>query len=158
MAKLATSDAGRKTEVADRYLLIDKLVGESVGALGHGSDEDADALLGTYALYPVTNSHQRSIETQRDFTAVWGQMVGNGVLDDPQELLLGCSRSDGETMEKLDHETSEALEGTRDSDGGRNLDEDALGGVDVDLQLASLVDGRVEQSQETLVKLAQSAC
>ena len=80
------------------------------------------------------------------------------VLDDPQELLLGRGRSDGEAMEKLDHETSEALEGTRDSDGGRNLDEDALGGVDVDLQLAGLVDGRVEQSQETLGKLAQSAC
>lgn len=61
-------------------------------------------------------------------------------------------------MEKLNHETSEALEGTRDSDGRRNFDKDTVGGVDVDLQLAGLVDGRVEQSQETLVKLAQSAC
>jgi hypothetical protein len=36
-------------------------------------------------------------------------------------------------VEKLDHETSEALEGTWDSDGRANFDEDAFGGVDVDL-------------------------
>lgn len=53
-------------------------------------------------------------------------------------------------MEKLDHETSEALEGTWDSDGRANFDKDAFGSVDVDLQLAGLVDRRVEEGKETL--------
>ena len=47
-------------------------------------------------------------------------------------------------MEQLDHEAGEAFEGTWYPDGGRDLDENAFRGVDVDLQLASLVDGRVE--------------
>ena len=47
-------------------------------------------------------------------------------------------------MKKLDHEAGEAFEGTRYPDGGRDLDENSFRGVDVDLQFASLVDGRVE--------------
>jgi len=43
-------------------------------------------------------------------------------------------------VEKLDHETGEAFEGTWDADGGVDLDEDAFGGVDVDLEFAGLVD------------------
>ena len=53
-------------------------------------------------------------------------------------------------MKKLNHETGEALEGTRYPDGGRDLDEYAFGCVDVDLQLASLVDRRIQQGQEAL--------
>lgn len=50
-------------------------------------------------------------------------------------------------MQKLDHETSESLEGSRNTDGGRNLDQDALGGVDINLEFAVLIDGRVQQGQ-----------
>ena len=47
-------------------------------------------------------------------------------------------------MKELHHETGKSLEGSRDADGGRDLDQHAFGGVDVDLELSSLVDGRVE--------------
>lgn len=56
-------------------------------------------------------------------------------------------------MQQLDHQTSEPLEGTRNTDRGGNLDQDALGRVDVNLEFAGLVDGRIEQSKETLVSM-----
>jgi hypothetical protein len=77
-------------------------------------------------------------------------VVRDGVLDDLEKLLLRCGRSDGELVEELDHQSGEALEGSRDADGRRDLDEDTLGGVDVDLELAGLVDRRVEEGEEAL--------
>lgn len=77
-------------------------------------------------------------------------MVGDGVLDNLEELLLGGGGADREAVQELHHQTGKALEGSGDADGGRNLDQDALGGVDVDLQLASLVDRRVEQGEKAL--------
>lgn len=53
-------------------------------------------------------------------------------------------------MEELDHQTGETLEGTWDSDSRADLDEDAFGGMDVDLKFAGLVDRRVEEGKETL--------
>lgn len=53
-------------------------------------------------------------------------------------------------MEELDHEAGEALEGAGDADGGGDFDKDAFGGVDVDLELAGFVDGRVEEGEEAL--------
>ena len=47
----------------------------------------------------------------------------------------------------MNHETGESLEGTRDADRRTDFDEDALGGVDVDLEFTGLVDGRVEESK-----------
>ena len=68
-------------------------------------------------------------------------MIGDGVFDDTEELFLRGGGADGETVEELDHETCEAFESTGDADLGVDFDEDALCGVDVDLELASLVDG-----------------
>lgn len=53
-------------------------------------------------------------------------------------------------MEQLDHQTSEALECSRNADRRADFDEDPFGGVDVNLQSAGLVDGRVEESKQTL--------
>ena len=53
-------------------------------------------------------------------------------------------------MEELDHQAGESLERARDADRRADFDQNALGGVDVDLQLSGLVDGRVEQSEQTL--------
>jgi hypothetical protein len=53
-------------------------------------------------------------------------------------------------MEELDHETSESLEGTWDSDGWADFNENPLGGVDVDLKFACLIDRRVEEGKEAL--------
>lgn len=48
-------------------------------------------------------------------------------------------------MQELHHQPGEALECPRDTDGRIDLDEDALGRLDVDLEFPSLVDGGVEE-------------
>ena len=53
-------------------------------------------------------------------------------------------------MKELDHKTGESLEGTWNTDGWADLDENTFGGMDVDLQLSGLVDRRVEQGKEAL--------
>lgn len=77
-------------------------------------------------------------------------MVGDGVLDDLDELLIGSGRADLVTMQQLDHETGEALESTRDAHGGVHLNEHATSRLDVDLQFAPFVDGRIEQGEQAL--------
>lgn len=67
-------------------------------------------------------------------------MIGDGVLDDLDELLVGGGGADLMAMQKLDHETSKALEGTRNAHGRVYLDEYAASGLDVDLELARFVD------------------
>jgi len=53
-------------------------------------------------------------------------------------------------VEKLDHQTGESLEGTWYADRWADFDEHALGGMDVDLKLACLVDRGIEEGKETL--------
>jgi hypothetical protein len=53
-------------------------------------------------------------------------------------------------MEELDHQPGESLKGTGNANAGVDLDEDALGGMDVDLEFTGLVDGGVEEGEETL--------
>lgn len=53
-------------------------------------------------------------------------------------------------MEELDHQTSETLEGTGNANGGADFDQDTLGCVNVDLELAGLVERRVKKSEKTL--------
>lgn len=80
-------------------------------------------------------------------------MISYGVLDDLKELLLRCGGSNGQTVKELDHETSESFEGSRDAYGWVDFDQDTLGGMNVDLELASFVDWRVEEGKEALVEL-----
>lgn len=64
-----------------------------------------------------------------------------------EQFLLRRGRLDGETVKQLDHETSESLECTWYTDRGADFDEDALCGMNVDLELSSLVDWGIEQSE-----------
>lgn len=54
------------------------------------------------------------------------------------------------SVQELDHESSESLEGTRNAHCRADSYEHILGGVDVDLELARLVDWRVKQCEQTL--------
>ena len=54
-------------------------------------------------------------------------------------------------MQELDHETCKPFEGSRDADGWVDFDQDAFGGMNVNLKLAGFVDWRVEESKEALV-------
>jgi hypothetical protein len=89
--------------------------------------------------------------TQRtEFDGVRGEVVGDGVLDDFEQLLGSVDAADAQLVEELDHQAAEALEGARDADVGVDLDEDALRGVDVHLEQAGLVQRRVEEGEEAL--------
>lgn len=150
MAELAARHTGTQTVVADRNRIILELISKRVSALGHGADKDANALLGAEIHDVVPHAHNGRVERERDFAAVGRQVVGDGVLDDLEQLLLRSGGADGEFVQELDHEAGEALEGARDADRGRDFDEDALGGVDVDLEFAGFVDGGVEEGEEAL--------
>jgi hypothetical protein len=144
VAELAAGDAGRETVVANRDLLVDKLVSKVVSTLGHGADKDAYALVVAQGVDVFTDADDRRVEAERDLPAVRRQVVGDGVRDDLEELLLRVRSLDGQAVEKLHHQTREPLERSRDADGRRHLDQHPLRRLDVDLQLPGLVDGRIQ--------------
>lgn len=150
VAESAAGNTGTQAEVADTDRVILELVCEVVVTLGHGTDKDANALLRSEIADVIAHTNDGSVETQGDLAAVGRKVVGDGVLDDLQQLLLRCSRTNGKSVEELDHQTSETLEGTGNADGGADFDQDTLGRVNVDLEFAGLVERRVEQSEETL--------
>ena len=115
MAELAASDTGTEREVADGDRIVLVLVGKGIVTLGHRSDKDADALLGAEIGHVVADSHDGSVKGESDLAAVWGEVVGDGVLDDLEELLLRGGGADGQLVQELDHETGEALESTWDA-------------------------------------------
>jgi hypothetical protein len=53
-------------------------------------------------------------------------------------------------MKQLDHQSSEPLKGSRNSDTWAHFDQNALGGVDEDLEFSGLVDRGVEKGEEAL--------
>ena len=88
VAEFAAGYTGAETVVADADGVVLVLVGKAVLALGHGTDEDADALLRSQVGDVVAYSHNRCVERQSHFAAVWWKMVSNWVFDDLEKLLL----------------------------------------------------------------------
>jgi hypothetical protein len=67
-------------------------------------------------------------------------VVGDGVLDDLDELFLRRGGANLVSVKQLHHQTSEPLECSRNAHSRRDSDEDVLRSLDVDLQPAGLVD------------------
>jgi len=143
VAKLTACNAGTEVELANGNGVVLDLVGEVVVTLGHGSDKDGNALVLVQVVDVVANAHHLGIETQCDLAAVGRQMVRDGVFNDLDELLVGRGGADLMPVEELHHQSSEALESARNSNSRADLNEHAAGGLDVDLELARLVDWRV---------------
>lgn len=61
-------------------------------------------------------------------------------------------RGEATIVDRLTHEATETLKGSGNANVGVDFDKDASCGVDVDLQQARLVQGRVEQREEALKK------
>lgn len=150
VAEFGACYTGTETVVADGDGVVLELIGEVILALGHGADENADALVGVQVLDVLAHLDDRGVETKRDLAAVRRKMIGDGVLDDLEELLLRRGGPDGQTVQQLHHQTGETLEGTRDAHARADFDEDTLGCVDVDLEPSSLVDRRVEKGKQAL--------
>jgi hypothetical protein len=64
--------------------------------------------------------------------------------------VLGVLGPNAQFVKKLNHEASETLEGSRYTDSRADFDENAFGGVNVDLEFAGFVDWRVEESKKAL--------
>lgn len=150
MAELAACDTCREAVVADGDLVVHVRVGKVVGALGHGADKDANALRAVQAVDVAPHRLHLGVKAERHFAAVGRQVVRDRVLDDPKQLFLRVSRPDGEPVQQLHHQAGEALECTRDADGRRDLDQNIFRRQDVDLELASFVDRRIEEGEEAL--------
>lgn len=99
VAKLGACHTSGETEVADGDLLVDKLVGEIVGSLGHGANKHADALIWLQCLHIFPNLDHRRIETESDLPAIRGEVIRNRVLDNLEQLLLGVCRANRQAMQ-----------------------------------------------------------
>jgi len=84
-------------------------------------------------------------------------MVRDGILDDLEKFLLRVDGTNGQSVKKLDHETRKSLECTWNTDGGADFDEDSFGGVNIDLQTTSFVDGRVQKCKQALERVSDAS-
>lgn len=88
VAKFAAGNAGTKTVVADTDSFVLERVGKIVVALGHGTDENSDTLVGVQRLQVVLSADHGRLETHGHLAAVGGQVVGDRVFNNLEELFL----------------------------------------------------------------------
>lgn len=150
MAEFTAGHTSTQAEVADTDGVILEGISKVIMTLGHGTDKNTNALICIQRLDIVCCSDHGCLETESHLTAVGGQVIGNGILDDLQQLLLRVGRADGEPVKELNHQSGKPLEGPRNTHRGVHFNQNPLGGMDKNLKLASLVDGGVEKGQETL--------
>lgn len=150
MAEFTAGHTSTQAEVADTDGVILEGISKVIMTLGHGTDKNTNALICIQRLDIVCCSDHGCLETESHLTAVGRQVIGNGILDDLQQLLLRVGRADGEPVKELNHQPGKPLEGPRNTHRGVHFNQNPLGGMDKNLKLASLVDGGVEKGQETL--------
>lgn len=156
VAEFTTCYASTERETADRNCVVFEGISKVIIAFSHGANEDTDALFGPKSLDIVLDAYYGTLKGESHLSAVWWEMFRDRVLDHAEKFFLRSCRTNRHAMKKLNHETSESLECTRDADRWVDFDEDAPGGVDIDLKFAGLVDGRVEEGKKTLVELVWS--
>lgn len=150
MAKFTASHTSTQAEVADTDGVVLEGVGKVIMTLGHGTNKDTDALFRIQRLDIVRCPYHGCLKTKSHLTAVGGQVIRDGILDDLQQFLLRIGRADGEPVKELNHQPGKPFERPRNTHRGVHFNENPLGGMDENLQLASLVDGGVEKGQEAL--------
>lgn len=82
IAELSTSYTGAQAVIADADSVVLEAVGKVIFPLGHCTDENANALLGSYIFYVVPDPNDFRIKAERNLTAIGGKMVGDWILDD----------------------------------------------------------------------------
>lgn len=88
VAEFAAGNTGTKTVVADTDSFVLERVGKVIVALGHGTDENSDTLVGVQRLQVVLSADHGRLETHGHLAAVGGQVVGDRVLNNLKELFL----------------------------------------------------------------------
>ena len=72
MAELAACYTGRQTVITDGNLLVDPLIRKIVGALGHGSNKNADTLVWAERVDVFANAHHRSVKAKGYLATIGG--------------------------------------------------------------------------------------
>jgi hypothetical protein len=150
VTEFAAGNAGTEVKVADSNAIVLQMVCKVIAALCHGSNKDCYALVLVETFYVVAYAHNFRVEAEGNLSAIGWKMVGDGVLDNLNELFLRRSGTNLVSVEQLYHETSEALECSGYADCRADPDKYVLVRLDVDLEPAGLVDGRIKESKETL--------
>ncbi len=150
MAEFAAGHAGRQAIVANRDLLVDIAIGKVVRALGHGSDKHTDAFVSVQRVDVLPYAYNRCVKAQRYLATFGRQVVRNRVGNHPKQLLLRVGAFDRKSMQELHHQTSKPLECSGDSHRRRHLDQNALRRVNINLEFACLVNGRIQQGKQAL--------
>lgn len=88
MAELAAGNTGTETVVADTDSFVLERIGKVIVALGHGTDENGNTLIGVQRLQVVLGTDHGRLETHGHLAAVGGQVVGDRVLNNLKELFL----------------------------------------------------------------------
>jgi hypothetical protein len=88
VAELAAGNAGTEVKVADGNAVVLEVVGKVVVALGHGTNKYRYALVLVEICNVITYTHNLRVETERNLAAVGREVVGDGILDNLDELFL----------------------------------------------------------------------
>ena len=98
VAELAAGDTGAQTVIADGNRFVFEGVGKVVFPFRHGSDKHTNAFVSPKRLDVISYPHHIGVETERHLTAIRREMVGDGILDDFEQLLLRIDRPNGQFM------------------------------------------------------------
>ena len=88
MAEFAACHTSAEAVVAYADGLVFEAVREVVLPFCHCPNEDADALAGDERIEIVSDSDYFGVEAECDLSATWRKVVGDGILDDFQQLFL----------------------------------------------------------------------
>lgn len=145
MAEFAARHTSTKAKVTDSNCVVLEFVCKVILSFGHCSNKDTDALLWSQAFDVIRHSHHGCVKAESYLSAVGWEVVCDWAFDDSEKLLLGGGRANRQFVEELNHETGKTFKGSGNTDGWADLNENTLGGRDVDLKETSLVNRRVEE-------------
>ena len=88
MAELTACNAGTEVKLANSDAVVLDVIGKVVVALGHSTYEDCDTLALVEIANVIADTYDLGVEAERDLAAVGRKVIGDGVLDDFDELFL----------------------------------------------------------------------
>lgn len=88
MTEFAACHACAQAVIAYADRLVFEAVSEVVFSFCHCANEDANAFAGVQRINVVSNSYHLGVKAEGNLSATWRKVVGDGILDDFEELFL----------------------------------------------------------------------
>mmetsp|Transcript_5837 Transcript_5837/g.13808 ORF Transcript_5837/g.13808 Transcript_5837/m.13808 type:complete len:346 (+) Transcript_5837:13-1050(+) len=161
MANLGATAGGAQAPWADRdgFFNVPRAKGRLPNwvAVCHGADHKHHRDLATPVVLlnlsrKLPQLHSATGNGEAEAAAAGRQVLLYGIGHHLHERLVCLRRPDLVPLQQLHRETSKALKGPRNAQGGMDFDEHVLCCVEEDQQLASLVQWAVQQGHEALVR------